>query len=61
MSRPTCGALSQRQRQSGQSERLKRFVYVAGNMRKPYEAYRQFRGTDPSPDALLRRRGPGEG
>jgi peptidyl-dipeptidase Dcp len=39
------------------AERLKRFVYAAGNAREPDEAYRAFRGRDPSPDALLRKRG----
>jgi peptidyl-dipeptidase Dcp len=39
------------------AERLKRFVYAAGNTRQPDEAYRRFRGADPSPDALLRKRG----
>jgi len=39
------------------AERLKRFVYAAGNTREPDEAYRRFRGADPSPDALLRKRG----
>jgi peptidyl-dipeptidase Dcp len=39
------------------AERLKRFVYAAGNTREPDEAYRAFRGADPSPDALLRKRG----
>jgi peptidyl-dipeptidase Dcp len=39
------------------AERLKRFVYAAGNMREPDEAYCRFRGADPSPDALLRKRG----
>jgi peptidyl-dipeptidase Dcp len=42
------------------AERLKRFVYAAGNTREPDEAYRRFRGADPSPDALLRKRGLGE-
>jgi peptidyl-dipeptidase Dcp len=37
--------------------RLKRFVYSAGNLREPDEAYRAFRGRDPAPDALLRKRG----
>ena len=41
----------------GLAERLKRFVYAAGNRREPDEAYRAFRGRDPSPDALLRKRG----
>jgi len=39
------------------AERLKRFVYAAGNTREPDVAYRAFRGADPSPDALLRKRG----
>jgi peptidyl-dipeptidase Dcp len=39
------------------AERLERFVYSAGNSRKPDEAYRAFRGRDPEPDALLRKRG----
>ena len=39
------------------AERLKRFVYAAGNTREPDEAYRRFRGADPSPGALLRKRG----
>jgi peptidyl-dipeptidase Dcp len=39
------------------AERLKRFIYAAGNRRQPDEAYRAFRGSDPSPDALLRKRG----
>ena len=43
------------------AERLKRFVYAAGNSREPDEAYRAFRGRDPSPDALLRKRGLAEG
>ena len=37
--------------------RLKQFVYSAGNLREPDEAYRAFRGRDPAPDALLRKRG----
>ena len=43
------------------AERLKRFVYAAGNTREPDAAYRAFRGRDPSPDALLRKRGLAEG
>ena len=39
------------------ADRLKRFVYAAGNTREPDVAYRAFRGRDPSPDALLRKRG----
>ncbi len=37
--------------------RLKEFVYSAGNRRTPDEAYRAFRGRDPDPSALLRKRG----
>jgi len=37
--------------------RLKQFVYSAGNRREPDEAYRAFRGRDPAPGALLRKRG----
>jgi peptidyl-dipeptidase Dcp len=39
------------------ADRLKRFVYAAGNTREPDVAYRAFRGADPSPGALLRKRG----
>jgi peptidyl-dipeptidase Dcp len=39
------------------AERLERFVYSAGNLREPDAAYRAFRGRDPAPDALLRKRG----
>ena len=37
--------------------RLKEFVYSAGYRRDPKEAYRLFRGREPDPDALLRKRG----
>ena len=37
--------------------RLERFVYAAGGRRDPAAAYRAFRGRDPEPDALLRKRG----
>jgi peptidyl-dipeptidase Dcp len=37
--------------------RLERFVYSAGNTREPDAAYRAFRGRDPAPEALLRKRG----
>jgi peptidyl-dipeptidase Dcp len=37
--------------------RLERFVYSAGNSREPDAAYRAFRGRDPAPEALLRKRG----
>ena len=39
------------------AERLERFVYAAGDIREPAAAYRAFRGRDPDPDALLRKRG----
>jgi peptidyl-dipeptidase Dcp len=39
------------------ADRLKRFVYAAGGTRDPAEAYRAFRGRDPSVDALMRKRG----
>ena len=39
------------------AERLERFVYSAGNLREPAAAYRAFRGRDPAPEALLRKRG----
>ncbi|MBB5752826.1 M3 family metallopeptidase [Prosthecomicrobium pneumaticum] len=39
------------------AERLKTFVYSAGYRRDPAEAYRAFRGRDPDPSALLKKRG----
>ena len=39
------------------AERLKTFVYSAGDTRDPAEAYRLFRGRDPESGALLRKRG----
>jgi peptidyl-dipeptidase Dcp len=39
------------------AERLKQYVYAAGDLRDPDEAYRLFRGRLPSPEALLRQRG----
>ena len=39
------------------AERLHDFVYAAGNLRDPEEAYRNFRGRVPVPEALLRKRG----
>ncbi len=39
------------------AERLKRFVYAAGNSRDPAELYTAFRGRMPTPDALLEKRG----
>jgi peptidyl-dipeptidase Dcp len=37
--------------------RLKQYVYSAGGSRDPAELYRAFRGQDPDPQALLRKRG----
>ncbi|WP_413990630.1 M3 family metallopeptidase [Labrys okinawensis] len=37
--------------------RLKEFVYSAGNKQDAAKAYRDFRGHDPRPEALLRKRG----
>jgi peptidyl-dipeptidase Dcp len=37
--------------------RLREHVYAAGNRRDPAAAYRAFRGRDPDPRALLRKRG----
>ncbi len=39
------------------ADRLKRYVYSAGNMRDPEEAYVKFRGRPPSIEGLLRNRG----
>jgi peptidyl-dipeptidase Dcp len=39
------------------ARRLRDFIYAAGNRRDPAEAYRAFRGRDPDPKALLRKRG----
>ena len=39
------------------AERLKEFVYSAGNLREPEAAYALFRGRPPKPDALLMKRG----
>lgn len=39
------------------SERLKTYIYSAGNSRPPDEAYLAFRGRAPKPEALLRKRG----
>ncbi len=37
--------------------KLKKFIYSAGNLRDPKEAYILFRGRLPTPDALLEKRG----
>ena len=39
------------------AQKLKDFVYAAGNRRTPDDAYRAFRGRDPDPSALLEKRG----
>jgi peptidyl-dipeptidase Dcp len=39
------------------AQRLHDFIYSAGNLRDPAEAYVAFRGRLPSPEALLRKRG----
>jgi peptidyl-dipeptidase Dcp len=39
------------------AQRLREFIYGAGNLRDPVEAYKAFRGRLPSPDALLKKRG----
>jgi len=39
------------------AHRLRDFIYAAGNLRDPAEAYRAFRGRMPTVDALLEKRG----
>ncbi|MGI4859018.1 MAG: M3 family metallopeptidase, partial [Janthinobacterium lividum] len=39
------------------AQRLHRYIYSAGNGLDPAQAYRNFRGRDPRPDAMLTRRG----
>ena len=39
------------------ARKLKAFIYSAGNLRDPGEAYRAFRGRLPTPEALLVKRG----
>jgi peptidyl-dipeptidase Dcp len=39
------------------ADKLKRFIYSAGNLRDPAEAYMAFRGRLPTADALLAKRG----
>jgi peptidyl-dipeptidase Dcp len=39
------------------ARKLKDFIYAAGNLRDPAEAYTAFRGRLPTPDALLTKRG----
>ncbi len=42
---------------AGVAERLHKYVYSAGGKMKPDEAYRAFRGRDPSPAPLMEKRG----
>ena len=39
------------------ARKLHDFIYSAGNLRDPKEAYTLFRGRLPTPDALLEKRG----
>ena len=39
------------------ARKLKQFVYAAGNRQDAAQAYRDFRGHDPKPEALLKKRG----
>jgi peptidyl-dipeptidase Dcp len=39
------------------AERLKKYIYAAGGLRKEDEAYREFRGRLPAVDGLLKKRG----
>lgn len=39
------------------AKKLRDFIYAAGGRQDPHEAYRAFRGHDPSPLALLKKRG----
>jgi len=39
------------------AQKLRDFVYAAGSRRDPAEAYRAYRGRDPDPEALMRKRG----
>src|SRR3974390_1170437 len=39
------------------AQRLRDYIYSAGNLRDPAAAYKAFRGRLPSPEALLRKRG----
>ena len=39
------------------AQRLRDFIYGAGNLRDPAEAYKAFRGRLPAVDALLKKRG----
>ena len=39
------------------ARRLRDYIYSAGNLRDPEEAYKAFRGRLPAVDALLQKRG----
>ena len=39
------------------AKRLRDYIYSAGNLRDPAEAYKAFRGRLPTVDALLKKRG----
>jgi len=39
------------------AQKLKQFIYSAGNSQNAAKAYRDFRGHDPKPEALLKKRG----
>jgi peptidyl-dipeptidase Dcp len=41
----------------GTAKRLRDYIYSAGNLRDPAEAYKAFRGRLPTVDALLKKRG----
>jgi peptidyl-dipeptidase Dcp len=42
---------------SATAQRLRDYIYGAGNLRDPEEAYKAFRGRLPTVDALLKKRG----
>jgi peptidyl-dipeptidase Dcp len=42
---------------SATAARLKEFVFAAGNLRDPAQAYTAFRGRMPTVDALMKKRG----
>jgi peptidyl-dipeptidase Dcp len=39
------------------AKKLRDYIYAAGNLRDPAEAYKAFRGRLPTVDALLKKRG----
>ena len=48
---------NRRRLRSATAQRLRDFIYSAGNLRDPAEAYKAFRGRLPTVDALLKKRG----